>query len=120
MRVGWHGCSLARIKVASHAPFAKVASTMLVTFESSGGYAGLRLTSSVETDELPAAPMAEALQALETLTSTGPPTRTPQPRYHLTVHRPSGVQTIDVVEPNIPPALRPLLAELIRRARPSG
>jgi hypothetical protein len=91
---------------------------VLVTLESSGGYSGRRLKSSVETEELPEGQMTEALQALETLAGAPAPSGTPQPRYRLTVHRPSGVQVVDVIEPHVPSALRPLLAELIRRARP--
>jgi hypothetical protein len=88
-----------------------------VTFESSGGYAGLRLTSSLETEELPEPQADEALEALEELASAPPPAAGPQPRYRLTVHRPSGVQLVDLVEPHVPPAVRPLLTELMRRAR---
>jgi hypothetical protein len=91
---------------------------MLVTLESSGGYAGVGLTSSIDTEELPPADAAEALRTLETLAAAGPPTGTPQPRYRLTLHRPSGAQVVEVVEPHVPDALRPLLAELIRRAQP--
>jgi hypothetical protein len=93
--------------------------TVLVTLQSRGGYTGQRLTSSVDTAELPAAQMSEALRALETLASTEPPAASPQPRYQLTVHHPSGVQVVEVVEPHVPPAMRPLLTELMRRARPA-
>jgi hypothetical protein len=97
-----------------------VVPAVLVTFESSGGYAGRRLVSSVDTDELPAAEMTEALRALEVLASAQPPAGTPLPRYRLTIHDLSGPRTVDVAEPDVPPALRPLLTELIHRARPSG
>jgi predicted oxidoreductase len=97
---------------------------MLVTLETSGGYAGLRMTSSVETDELPAAEMAEALRTLETIASESPASApsagTSLPRYRLTVHWPSGPQVVDVVETRVPAALRPLLVELTRRTRPKS
>ena len=90
---------------------------MLVEMESGGGYAGVRLRSSVDTDELPQAQTSGVAAALDALAATGSPPATPQPRYRLTVHRPAGVQVVEVVEPDVPPALRPLLVELIRRAR---
>jgi hypothetical protein len=93
---------------------------MLVELESGGGYAGLRLRSSVDTDELPPAQASDVAAALDALAAAGPPPATSRPRYRLTVHRPAGVQVVEVVEPEVPPALRPLLVELIRRARGAG
>ena len=61
---------------------------MLVSLERSGGFTGRRVTSSVDTDELPAEQVTEALRALDALVSAPPA------------------------------ALRPLLAELVRRAQP--
>jgi hypothetical protein len=93
---------------------------MLVSLERSGGYTGQRVTASVETDELPAGQMAEALRALEALASTPPampPAGTNQPCYRLTMHRTHGPQVVVVIESQVPAALRPLLAELERRAR---
>jgi Emfourin len=91
---------------------------MLVSLERSGGFAGRRVTSSIDTGDLPAAQMTEALQALDALASA-PPTipsgGAGQPRYRLTVHRASGQQVVEVVESQVPAALRPLLSELIRR-----
>ena len=93
---------------------------MLVSLERSGGFTGRRVTSSVETEELPAEQVAEALRALDALASAPPaPTAAgSQPRYRLTIDRPSGPQMVDVLESQVPAALRPLLAELMRRARP--
>jgi Emfourin len=91
---------------------------MLVSLERSGGFTGRRVTSSVDTDELSAPQMTEALQALDALASappTIPPGGASQPRYRLTVHRASGQQVVEVVESQVPAALRPLLAELMRR-----
>jgi hypothetical protein len=94
---------------------------MLVSLERSGGFTGQRVTSSVDTDELNAGQVAEALQALDALASApvaAANVAASQPRYHLTVHRASGDQVVDVLEAQIPAALRPLLSELMRRARP--
>ena len=93
---------------------------MIVSLEGSGGYTGQRLTSSIETDELPDAEKTEALQALETLVSAppaAPPTVRSQPLYRLTIHRPSGRQVVEVAESEVPTGLRPLLTALVSRAR---
>jgi len=94
---------------------------MLVSLERSGGFTGRRVTSSVDTDDLGGEQATEALQALDALASAPPPAASvaaSQPRYHLTIHRTSGEQVVDVLEAQVPAALRPLLNELIRRARP--
>ena len=93
---------------------------MLVSLERSGGFTGRRVTSSVDTDELPAEQVAEALRALDALASAppAPAAAGSQPRYRLTVNRASGQQVVDVLESQVPAALRPLLAELVRRAQP--
>ena len=94
---------------------------MLVSLERSGGFTGRRVTSSVDTDELPAEQVAEALRALDALVSAppaAPAAAGSQPRYRLTVNRASGQQVVDVLESQVPSALRPLLAELVRRAQP--
>jgi hypothetical protein len=93
---------------------------VLVSLERSGGFTGRRTTSAVDTDELTGAQMAEALRALEALASappTSPPSGPSQPRYRVTLHRSSGPQVVDMTESQVPPALRPLLTELIRRER---
>ena len=93
---------------------------MLVSLERSGGFTGRRLTSSVDTDDLPAPQVTEALQALDALAAaspTIPPSGASQPRYRLTVHRASGQQVVEVAESQVPAARRPLLAELTRRGR---
>jgi hypothetical protein len=93
---------------------------MIVTMESAGGVAGVRLASSLETDDLPADLVGPALRALDAV-AAAPPGRDHRPRYRLTVHQPAGPRTVDLVEPHVPAALRPLLDELVRRARdPSG
>ncbi len=65
---------------------------MLVSLERSGGFTGQRVTSSVDTDELHAGQVTEALQAVDALASASAGlaaanVAASQPRYHLTVHR---------------------------------
>jgi hypothetical protein len=93
---------------------------MLVSVERSGGFTGQRVTSSMDIGELPAEQAAGVLLAFDTLASAPPspvPAAASQPRYRLTVHRASGQQVVDVLESQVPAALRPLLTELMRRAR---
>jgi hypothetical protein len=89
--------------------------------ESSGGFAGLGLNSSLDTEELPPEQAAEAMRALEELASVPPAVPsggTTLPRYRLTIPRESGPQVVELTESQVPPALRPLISELMRRARP--
>jgi hypothetical protein len=93
---------------------------MRVLLESSGGFAGLRLSSSLDTDELPPDQAAEAMRALEKLTSVPPAVPsggTTLPQYRLIVSLDTGAQVLELTESQVPPALRPLLSELMRRAR---
>jgi hypothetical protein len=93
---------------------------MLVSLERSGGFTGRRVTSSVDTDDPSVAQMSDALRALDELAAAPPATPgggASQPHHRLTIHRASGQQVVDVVESQIPAALRPLLSELMRRAR---
>jgi hypothetical protein len=95
---------------------------MLVSLERSGGFTGRRVTSSIDTDELPAPQVTEALHALDEL-GVAPPAApaggASQPRYRLTVHRESGPQVVELLESQIPAALRPMLAELMKRGTPA-
>jgi hypothetical protein len=83
-----------------------------------GGFTGLRLTSSVDTDELPPKARDGVLKALDGLVAD-PPTipawGAAQPRYRLTVAHHSGSTVIEIVESQIPPELRPLISELVRQ-----
>ena len=93
---------------------------MRVALVGSGGFTGLPLAASVDTDELPHAQAAEAVEALDGLASAPPPipsASASQPRYRLTVSRDAGEQVVVVTESQIPPALRPLISVLVRRAR---
>ena len=94
---------------------------MIVSLERSGGFTGRRVVSSIDIDELATGQRSDALCALEELAAvpeTGPPAARSQPTYRLTIHRPAGPQLVQLVESQIPAALRPLLNELIRRGQP--
>ncbi|MEV7179870.1 protealysin inhibitor emfourin [Kitasatospora sp. NPDC093679] len=95
-----------------------------VSLERSGGFTGLRTTSSLDTDELAGPEADAALQALEAAgqarKAAGPTAPAALPRYRFTVHAPGGDRTVELTEPQVPPALRPLIAEFKRRQRPAG
>jgi hypothetical protein len=91
---------------------------MRVTLETGGGTTGLRRTAELDTDELTPAQTAGALWALDGMAPAGRLAPGPQQRYRLTIYRPTGPQVVDLEEPDIPSAVRPLLTELLKRARP--
>jgi hypothetical protein len=91
---------------------------MLVSLERSGGFTGRRVTSCIDTDELPAPQVTEALHALDEFGAAPPGAQAggaSQPRYRLTIHRESGPQVVELLESQVPAALRPVLAELLKR-----
>jgi hypothetical protein len=93
---------------------------MRVVLESSGGFAGLHLSSSLDTAELSPEQASEAERVLEKLASApqaAPLTSSTLPRYRLTVIQDTGARVLELTESQVPPALRPLLSELMRRAR---
>ncbi|MFD1537229.1 protealysin inhibitor emfourin [Nonomuraea guangzhouensis] len=87
-----------------------------MTLETSGGFTGLRRHVTLDTD------LDDDLRSVLTALSAAEPAATPataaQPRYRLTVHHPTGDQTTELTEPDVPAALRPLLTELLRHATP--
>jgi len=91
-----------------------------ITLLTSGGFTGQRLTASLDTDELPEAQVSEALSALEDLASAPPAIPSAgasQPRYQLTLTGDTGQRTVELTESQIPSDLRPLITELVNRAR---
>lgn len=95
---------------------------MLVSLERSGGFTGRHVTSCIDTDELPASQVTEALRALDDLGAvplTAPAGGASQPRYRLTIHRESGPQVVELLESQVPAALRPVLSELMKGATPA-
>ncbi|MEU7745701.1 protealysin inhibitor emfourin [Nonomuraea sp. NPDC049158] len=87
---------------------------MRVTLETSGGFTGLRRTATLDTD------LDESLDDLlrHLASASAEPSGSSQPRYRLTVHRPTGDQVTELTESQVPAALRPLLTEMLRHARP--
>jgi hypothetical protein len=60
------------------------------------------------------------MRVLEELASAPPAVPsggTTLPRYRLTITRDTGPQVLELTESQVPPALRPLISELMRRAR---
>ena len=103
---------------------------MRVTLETSGGYGGLRRSADVDTGDLSAVDVPAALAALaagqaghtgqtDDARAARPRPGPPAPRYRLTVYRADGPQVVELAEPAVPAAVRPLLAELMARARPA-
>jgi hypothetical protein len=93
---------------------------MHISFESSGGFAGLRWSSSLDTKELPPEQAAHTVRELEELASAPPAPSaggSSLPRYRLTIAGATGPQVVELTEAQVPPSLRPLINELMRRAR---
>jgi hypothetical protein len=93
---------------------------MRISLDTSGGFTGQQLHASMDSDELSALEAFGALQALEELADDppeAPPVGASQPRYKFTLHRDAGERVVEVVESRVPPVLRPLIAELVRRGR---
>lgn len=88
-----------------------------IEFERSGGFAGLVLAASVDADALP--PGVADLDWGALPTAAPEPVRSDGFTYRLAVTHVSG-ETQSVVLGEPPPAeVRPLLDELVRRARPT-
>jgi hypothetical protein len=96
---------------------------MRINFERSGGFAGMRVTATIDTDSLPADEAAELLQLVESAGFFDLPTTIPstvgadQFTYQLTVQSESRQHRVEVREGGVPPSLRPLLQRLTSLAR---
>lgn len=97
---------------------------MRILFERSGGFAGMRLTASMDTGSLP----DEEAQELEDLVNAagffdlpaqiaGQSSGADQFRYKLTVEDGGRRHTVEVGETAVPDPLRPLLQRLTAAAR---
>lgn len=95
---------------------------MRVRLETAGGYVGLPRVAELDTDDVPSLDVRAALAALSDSEGGSPaPPPDPQPRYRLTVYGDGGApRVVELREPAVPPAVRPLLTELLSRARPAG
>ncbi len=97
--------------------------SMRISFERSGGFAGLMMTSTADTTELSD---AEAQQLQQLVTQADffnlPPkllSNSPQPdrfQYQITVRSDGKTHTVQVSESQVPGTLRPLLDSMSDRA----
>ncbi len=100
-------------------------SSMRVTFERSGGFAGLIVTTSVDTATLPATETEHLQQLVQSANFFGLPAEIPaaaQPdrfQYEITVEDGNQHHTVRVGEASVPESLRPLLNWCMEKARGS-
>ena len=96
---------------------------MRINFERSGGFAGMRITTTVDTQSLPADQASELNQLVAssgffnlpaTIPSTG---GADQYTYTVTISDQGRQHTVVVKDGSIPPALQPLLQRLTGLAR---
>ncbi|MEP7289221.1 MAG: protealysin inhibitor emfourin [Chloroflexota bacterium] len=96
---------------------------MRLTFERSGGFAGMRLTASVDTDTLPAEEAAAlnrevaVAHVFDLPAVLNAPSGADQFSYTLTVEANGKQHTIEANEGGVPETLRPLLQHLTSLAR---
>ncbi len=103
---------------------------MRITFERTGGFAGITLSATIDTENLAAHEVAELLQCVERADFFNLPERIVPPslrpdrfQYKVNVQDERGRHTITVSEEVMPPDLKPLiqwLTEAARLARESG
>lgn len=96
---------------------------MRVTFEQSGGFAGLLITKTIDSETLSpseAEQLQQLVQSSDFFRLTPIAEAAPQPdRFEYSISIDSGNQshTIDISETNIPDQLRPLLSWIQAHAR---
>jgi len=100
---------------------------MRIDIERSGGFAGMLLRASIDTDTLPPeqakelAPLLDAAHFFELPTIThSPSTRADQFRYKITIESEGRTHTVETGDESAPSTLRPLLRRLTALARPGG
>jgi hypothetical protein len=95
-----------------------------VHFVQTGGFAGLTMVADVDTDHLPA-PEATSFEAKVDAALAEPAAAPPGPnvrddqQYEVTVTRGSTSRVLRAADPNLPPALGALVAELRSKAQPT-
>ena len=99
---------------------------MRIHFERTGGFAGMRMTTTVDTESLSpeeARDLHEMVDAAEFFdlpaTIAAPTPGADRFHYKLTVETEGRRHTVDVAEAAVPKALRPLLQQLTAFARSS-
>ncbi|HEX6305061.1 MAG TPA: protealysin inhibitor emfourin [Anaerolineales bacterium] len=99
---------------------------MRIQFERSGGFAGLLVQTTVDTDSRPPPEADKLVNLVEEANFfdlpaqiTSPSPGADQFQYKVTVEEGDQRHTVEISEPAAPDALRPLLRELTLRARSS-
>jgi hypothetical protein len=97
---------------------------MLIHFERTGGFAGLRTAVTLNTDILPRDEASKLQELVDTAGFFNLPEKFPAPKrgadyflYRLTVENYGRKHTVEVSEPAVPAELRPLLQYLMKHAR---
>jgi hypothetical protein len=97
---------------------------MRVTLERTGGFAGVRMTTTADTDKLPSDDADQLRQLVAgarffELPETIAPQKSQPDRfqYRVTIEDNSRVHTVTVSETALPPSLRPLTDFLARQTR---
>jgi hypothetical protein len=100
------------------------AKMMRITFERTGGFAGLRYATTVEMDSLPAEEARELLNLIEAANFFNLPEnmiKQPVPdefSYTITIESDKGQHTVQTSDAAATGELQALLSDLSRRARP--
>ncbi|MGH7548131.1 MAG: protealysin inhibitor emfourin [Gemmatimonadales bacterium] len=98
---------------------------MNISFERSGGVAGMRVTAAINSDTLPDAEASELKQLVDRAgffdlpASSGPSGGADQFVYRVTIETEGRRHTVETTDAAAPPALQPLLAWLHQAARRS-
>src|SRR5258706_1137305 len=96
---------------------------MQIDFERSGGFAGMTIQTSVDTDKLPSAESRELVQMINSANFFGLPSSTKsgfgadQFNYKITVTSEGMSRTVETTDSTIPPSLKPLVDKLMSLAR---
>ena len=99
---------------------------MRIQFERSGGFAGLLVQKTIDTDSLPLQEADKLVNLVEEANFFDLPAQISAPspgadqfQYKVTVEEGDQRHTVEIIEPASPDALRQLLRELTLRARSS-
>lgn len=97
---------------------------MLIRFERTGGFAGLRIEASLDTDLLPPEEARKLHELVEAAGFFGLPEKFPLPKkgadyfqYRLSVEKEGKKHAVELSEPSVSAALRPLLGLLMKYAK---
>lgn len=100
---------------------------MQIQFERRGGFAGLRAGATLNTDSIPSDEAHELLELIDKADFFNLPEKFPMPKkgadyfqYRFTIEAEGKKHTIEVSEPAVPAALRPLLQFLLKYQKHRG